>query len=215
MQLQIAMDCMQSIEDFQNLAERVEQSIDILEVGTPMLMKFGLAPVELLGRTCRKRGRKVLADTKIMDAGYYEARMAIEAGADIVTVLGAAEDITIRQAVKAARELGAEVMVDMIAVPQVEKRIPEVEEMGVSYICLHHSKDRQAEKGGFQCYFEQLRSKAAGSRLAVAGGICRENISYFAGMKPEIVIVGEGICKAEDPSGSAAYIKGMLNEVTA
>ncbi len=211
MQLQIAMDCMQSMQDFQNLAEQVEQSIDILEVGTPMLMKFGLAPVELLDGIFRKRGRKVLADTKIMDAGYYEARMAIEAGADIVTVLGAAEDITIREAVKAARELGAEVMADMIAVPRVEERILEMEELGVSYICLHHSKDMQKGKEDFKNYFDRLKEKVTGSRLAVAGGICRENISYFAGMKPEIVIVGEGICKAEDPAGCAAYIKSMLN----
>ena len=31
---------------------------------------------------------EVLCDTKIMDAGAYEARLAFEAGADYVTVLG-------------------------------------------------------------------------------------------------------------------------------
>ena len=33
-------------------------------------------------------GLEVLCDTKIMDAGAYEARLAFEDGADYVTVLG-------------------------------------------------------------------------------------------------------------------------------
>ncbi len=44
----------------------------------------------------------VFADLKTMDAGEPEAEIAFEAGADLVSVLGSADDSTIAGAVKAA-----------------------------------------------------------------------------------------------------------------
>lgn len=60
--------------------------------------------------------KEVLADFKIMDAGSYEAGIAFEAGADIVTVLGVSSDATIAGAVSAARKFQREVMVDLIGI---------------------------------------------------------------------------------------------------
>ena len=61
-------------------------AVDIVEIGTPLLIAEGLGAVRAV---CSAHpGMIVLADTKIMDAGGYEARLAFEAGADIVTVLG-------------------------------------------------------------------------------------------------------------------------------
>ena len=39
---------------------------------------------------------KVLVDLKIMDAGAYEVMKASEAGASIITILGATDDSTIK-----------------------------------------------------------------------------------------------------------------------
>ena len=47
----------------------------------------------------------VLADLKIMDAAGYEVMKASEAGADIVTILGAAEDASIKGAVEEAKKI--------------------------------------------------------------------------------------------------------------
>jgi 3-hexulose-6-phosphate synthase len=47
---------------------------------------------------------KVQANLKIMDAGAYEVIKASKAGADIITVLGANEDVTIKGAVEEARK---------------------------------------------------------------------------------------------------------------
>jgi len=49
----------------------------------------------------------LLADTKIVDGGEIEAADAFAAGANIVTVLGVAEDETIRGVVRAAENSAA------------------------------------------------------------------------------------------------------------
>ena len=100
MELQLALDFI-SIEDSIELLKEVGDSIDIVEIGTPFIVKDGMRAVREVRRAFPDL--KILADLKIMDAGKEETACAVEAGADIVTVLGASNDTTIRVSAEAAR----------------------------------------------------------------------------------------------------------------
>ena len=54
--------------------------------------------------------KKILADTKIMDAGALEATSAFEAGADYVTVLAVTDLATVEDCLKAGRTYGKKVV---------------------------------------------------------------------------------------------------------
>ena len=68
-ELQLALDFI-SIEDSIELLKEVGDSIDIVEIGTPFIVKDGMRAV----REVRKAfpNLKILADLKIMDAGKEE-----------------------------------------------------------------------------------------------------------------------------------------------
>jgi 3-hexulose-6-phosphate synthase len=57
----------------------------------------------------------IFADMKIADTGSLEAEIAFKAGADLVTVMGAVDDETIKGA-EAAKKYGRKVVVDTIGV---------------------------------------------------------------------------------------------------
>jgi len=63
-----------------------------VEVGTPLLLHEGIRAVEWLRGELGPAGT-VVADAKICDAGARIARDAFAAGADVVTVVGAAADL--------------------------------------------------------------------------------------------------------------------------
>lgn len=63
------------------------------EAGTPLLLHEGMRAVEWLRGALGAEGT-VVADTKICDAGARIAGDAFAAGADVVTVVGAAADMT-------------------------------------------------------------------------------------------------------------------------
>lgn len=63
---------------------------------------------------------KVLADMKIMDAADYEVSQAIKFGADVITILGVAEDASIKAAIEEAHKNNKQLLVDMIAVQDLE-----------------------------------------------------------------------------------------------
>ena len=85
MKLQLALDDI-TLAAALALVEDVRTYVDIIEVGTPFLYAEGLGAVRELRR--RFPEKEILADMKIMDAGEHETRLALQAGADYVTVLG-------------------------------------------------------------------------------------------------------------------------------
>ncbi|MDU5947729.1 MAG: 3-hexulose-6-phosphate synthase, partial [Paenibacillus macerans] len=153
---------------------------------------------------------KVLADLKVMDAGAYEVMKAAEAGADIVTVLGATDDATIRGAVEEAKKHNTKILVDMINVKDIETRAREIDALGVDYICVHTGYDLQAEG---QSPFEQLRiikNVVKNSKTAVAGGIKLDTLPDVVKANPDLVIVGGGITGQADKKAVAAEMQRLV-----
>ena len=82
MKLQVAFD-VRSFRDLIMLLEKVEDLIDIVEIGTPLIVKEGVKEIENIKNRFPKK--TILADMKIMDAGELEAKIGFDVGADIVT----------------------------------------------------------------------------------------------------------------------------------
>ena len=92
---------------------------------------------------------QVLADLKIMDATAYEVSQAVKFGADIVTILGVSEDASIKGAIEEAHKSGKELLVDMIAVQNLEQRAAELDKMGANYIaCLLYTSPSPRDQRG-------------------------------------------------------------------
>ncbi|WP_439645161.1 orotidine 5'-phosphate decarboxylase / HUMPS family protein [Fructilactobacillus florum] len=101
MKLQLAID-LEDIDGAINLIEKTQESVDIVEYGTPLVINFGLEGLAKIRN--RFPNLTLLADVKIMDVASYEVSQAFKYGADITTILGVAEDQSIRDAIKVAHQ---------------------------------------------------------------------------------------------------------------
>ncbi|MFA6804626.1 MAG: 3-hexulose-6-phosphate synthase [Candidatus Methanomethylophilaceae archaeon] len=209
--LQVALDLMQLNRALAIAEEAVAGGADWVEVGTPLVKSEGTNAVRVLSRKFPQA--KIIADTKTMDVGGVEVEMMAKAGADIVTILGLADDSTIEEAVSVGRKYGAEIMVDMINVPDRVKRSKEVEKLGVSYICLHMGIDSQMK--GEEPPIDVLRKIVAETSIpvAVAGGITPDNAADYVKAGAYDIIVGGGIIKVPDVKGAAAAMKKAMSGV--
>ena len=207
--LQVALDLMQLNRAVEIAKEAVAGGADWVEVGTPLIKSEGADAVRTLRREFP--GKKIIADTKTMDVGAFEVEIMAKAGADIVTVLGLADDATIEEAVMAGRKYGTEIMVDMINVPDRVARSKEVEKLGVAYICLHMGIDTQMR--GEEPPIDVLRNIAASVSIpiAVAGGITAENAGLYAEAGATDIIVGGAIIKTGDIKKAAEDIKKSIS----
>jgi len=206
MKLQIALDTCNTKEALAILHD-VADYIDVIEVGTPMIIEYGMEPIRAISKEFTNK--LVLADTKIMDAGEFEAELAFKAGAQIVTVMGITHDETIKGAVKAAKNGNGKILADMMCVQNLEERSQELVNLGVDYICVHTAFDVQGTQSPFDS-LSRVQRIVGSQHSAIAGGININSVDKVVPFKPEIIIVGNGITGQEDRKESAKNIKQLL-----
>ena len=208
MKLQIALDEV-TIEQGLNLCERIREYIDIIEIGTPLIIKEGMHAV----RAFRERfpEKEILADAKIMDAGEMETKTCFEAGADYVTVLGVTDLLTIKGCVEIAKKFGKRMVVDMICVSDTDTRISNLEEAGITDIAVHTGVDQQAVGCTPLKDLKKIKACSKKSLIYVAGGIDLKTVDEYKTLGADVIIVGGGIMHAKDPEVEARAIAEKIH----
>jgi 3-hexulose-6-phosphate synthase/6-phospho-3-hexuloisomerase len=202
--LQVALDVL-SIEDALTIAEEaVAGGANWLEAGTPLIKNHGMPALKRLKSAFPKA--VVVADLKTMDTGDIEVEMAAKNGADVVGVLGLAQDMTIKRAVNSATAHNVKIMADLIGVEDRLKRAKELEELGVDFVLVHTPVDVQkvmSEK--VDTALQELKDliKNIGIPVAAAGGISLETASLLKDAGVSIFVVGRALTKAKDVTGTA------------
>lgn len=207
MKLQLALDDI-TLDDALTLLEKVHSYVDIVEIGTPFIIQDGMVPV----REIKKRWPhlQVLADTKIMDAGEYEARLAFDAGADAITVLGVTDILTVKGCLEAAAPYDGMVVIDMICVPDLEEKVRQLEDAGVTALAVHTGVDQQAAGRTPLDDLKAMRNCSKQSVIFVAGGITLSTLDVYQENGADVAIIGSGISRAADPVNEARLISEKL-----
>ena len=210
--LQLALDTL-TMEQALELLKKIHKQVDIVEIGTPMLIEYGLEAVRCFRR--HFPSLELLCDGKIMDAGELEAESMFRAGADYVTVLGVTDDATVADCVSTAVRYGGKTVADMICVDvdNISQRVQILERLGVDYIAIHTGVDQQ-KKG--RTPLDDLREVSTcvfRAGTAVACGITVESLASYLVLKPDIVIVGGGICNQKDPEAAVLALSQQLEGV--
>ena len=206
--LQLALDVLTTKEALR-LAKATQESIDIIEIGTPLLKHEGITLIKKMKKTFPDK--EILVDLKTMDVGEYESDFCFEAGADIVTVLGAADIGTIKGSIKSAKKHNKKIMVDLINVKNKKKRAKKVKKLGADFVGIHSGIDQQ-HRG--HSPLEDLKevSKHVNIPIIVAGGINQNSIQKIIKQKPAVVVVGGAITGSKNPKKAAKALKKSLTK---
>ena len=226
MKLQVTLDTY-SAQDGIALLRSVADSIDVIEVGNPLLLDEGMAAIEQV--KCAYPSTEVLADTKIWHNGARIAHAAFSRGASIVTILAGTTDEEVATVVDVARDCGGEVMADLSGIGSVMQRSEELEDLGVRYLMVpsglrvyeDESVDRDAfhrntrAVGGMPLALVRNVSRVltGQAEVAVVDNITLDNLDVVLSTKPGILLVGRAILSAEDSAAVAAEFKRRMGEV--
>ncbi|WP_284978235.1 3-hexulose-6-phosphate synthase [Arthrobacter sp. fls2-241-R2A-200] len=206
MKLQVAMDVL-TTEAALTLAGQVAEYVDIIELGTPLIKAAGLSAVTAVKEA--HPDKIVFADMKTMDAGELEADIAFTAGADLVTVLGTADDSTIAGAVKAAKAHNKGIVVDLIGVADKVTRAKEARALGAKFVEMHAGLDEQA-KPGFDLSGLLRAGAEARVPFSVAGGVKVATIGDVQQAGAEVAVAGGAIYGATDPAQAAKELRSAI-----
>jgi 3-hexulose-6-phosphate synthase/6-phospho-3-hexuloisomerase len=206
--LQVALDFENLSRALQAAKEAVAGGADWIEAGTPLIKSEGLDAVRELKRTFPDH--RIVADMKIMDTGAFEVEIAAKAGADLVTVLGTADDDTIADAVRGGEKYGAEVMVDLLNVADPIGRAKTSGRLGAAAVCWHVGIDMQMQgRTPFEVLGELARQSPV--PVAVAGGLNSETVANARTAGAQILIVGGAITKSPDITAATQTLRRAID----
>lgn len=206
MKIQLAFDYT-TVQNMLKVLKSVRDVIDIVEIGTPMIIKYGVEAVKVVKNTYPEL--TVLSDVKIMDGGEYEAQTCVDAGADIITVMGVANESTIIKVVETAKKSGRKTLIDMMNVPDPVKTVKFLNDIGADYICIHNAYDALDMDKALSMLGEtaNLIPKV---KLVIAGGINMDTAAKVRAFSPEIAIIGTVVRNSDDPRGTIIELRKAL-----
>ena len=207
--LQVAMDYT-SLSKALVMAALVAPEVDIIEIGTPLCKAAGLAAISAVREVCPDN--LILADFKTPDVGWLEAKMAFDAGADLMTVIGGAPMATVESALKTANEYGKEILMELTGVRDIIARAKEWRQVGIEWMVYHRGWDEEASNRQWsQNDLDTIqRLIDMGFKVTVTGGITLESIPFFQSIPVTAIITGRAIHAAKDPVASAMEIRSTI-----
>jgi 3-hexulose-6-phosphate synthase len=208
MKLQLALDTPDLAHELA-LAGKVAAHVDLIEAGTPLLIREGIRVVRELRR--RHRGRPIVADIKVIDAGEPIAELAFAAGANVVTVLGCASDEVFERVVRSAKRYDGQVMADSLSVSNIPERARQLSDLGVDSLCLNRRGFKLAKNREER--ISQIAELVAKINLPVylAGGIDVAELTFLRELPLAGVIVGAAIAEASSPIEAAKKMRAVLD----
>ncbi|MDP2766589.1 MAG: 3-hexulose-6-phosphate synthase [Candidatus Methanoperedens sp.] len=204
--LQVAHDVLETERAIQIAKEAVEGGADWIEAGTPLIKSEGMDAVRRLKATFPEH--VILADMKTMDTGALEVEMAAKAGADIIILLGSADNSTIQDAVRSAHKYGVKLMADLLSSGDPSKRAKELVDLGIDYINVHVGIDQQMMGEDPVRILKELKLNVP---VAVAGGLDAQSAAEAVLSGASIVIVGGNIVRSSNVTASARTIRESID----
>ncbi|MGC9208901.1 MAG: orotidine 5'-phosphate decarboxylase / HUMPS family protein [Nitrososphaeria archaeon] len=210
--LQVALDLLDL-----DLALRIAEAADrlgarVIEVGTPMIKRHGAGAIRAI-RSAAGRSY-VLADMKAADVGDLEVKIAAEAGADMVTVLGCSSDETVESALRASESYGVLLVVDLVNVEDPIRRYGRLRQLGARAFSFHVPIDVQRRAGlGAESLVDRIRSLGGDAIISVAGGLNPERIRAFSSTGVNLFVVGGYITGSPEYERRISEVLSAIQEL--
>lgn len=207
--LQIALDTTSMCEAFRILGGGLDQTVDIIECGTMLLLHEGLHAVDYLRSIYPDK--ILVADFKCV-APHFGSRIILR-NPDFITVLSQAEnhvqESISREAVE--RGKGQQVQIEIYRDYTLED-VKRWKSYGISHIIYNRPRTRTGPWAQ-----EDVRDLKElmdlGMDVTATGGISYESLDVLAGLPLYAVICGRSVLKAENPAGEARRIKDRMGEL--
>jgi len=197
------------------MTQITHKEVDIIEIGTPLSKSAGMLAVQIVRELCPDK--LILADIKSPDVGGGESKMAFDAGADWMTVLGAAPLDTVKLALEEANSRpGKEMFIELTGIRDIIGRAQEWRDLGVERMVYHRGWDegnlsRTWDKKDREIIQELTKM---GFQISVAGGLGLDMIPFFEGLEISVFIIGRAIRETDDPAESARQFRKAIDNIS-
>lgn len=205
MKLQIAFDTI-NLDEALTIAEKIESSVDIFEIGTLLIYKHG----EIAVRHFREKfpQKTLLADAKIIDRSKEAVPLFAQAGANWITMMAGTDRNTIHTGCTVAHSLGTKIMLDLSDASSPGQAALDAKSLGVDALLFHKPSVTDDQL----MFLERWDMVKGNSTLPVfiSAHSTREKIAEVLSIGAEGIVVGSAVTQAADPAQEASHFAALI-----
>jgi len=150
--------------------------------------------------------------------GALEAKIAFDAGANWMTLIGCAPLITVKEAVgEAASRENCAALVELTGIRDIMERVAEWRGVGVQRVVYHRGWDEGNVGGRLwgDADLQLIRDLSeAGMKVSVAGGLNLEVLERFNGVPVSVFVIGRAIRETPDPAATARLYREAIAKLS-
>jgi 3-hexulose-6-phosphate synthase len=207
MKLQVSFDST-DLQKSLDIASQVADYIDILEVGTTLIYRYGIVAIEQFN--VKFPHKKIFADVKILDRSREIVPLIAHAGADWLTVMAGTGKGVIHTACNIAHDLGKKIMLDLLDANSLGQSALEAKNLGVDALLFHQAHEEQEASALDK--WDMVKGNTD-LPIFIAAKITRESVNEVLQLLPDGIIVGHAITTAENPRQEAAYFSSLIKNI--
>ena len=208
--LQIALDVPDLDTACAIAAEAAANGADFLEVGDPLIKRYGLAAVEAVHEVVPDA--KVVVEIVSADWSGEQVEMAGAAGADAILLLGCRTPASASHAATTAARLRLPLVVDVAPDMARASWIRTLARSDIQGIAAIGNLD-SASTGMTSLDRAHTLRRTARLPVAVSGGFRRDDLPTLARADWDILIVGQGVVGQPDPGAETAALAARIHEL--
>jgi len=210
MKLQIAFD-IPEIDQAIAIAEAIQEYADIIEIGSLLLYRYGIESIQTFRRHLPQK--QILVDMKIVDRGKEASKLALQAGADWVTVLAGTSKNVIHAACATAHDMNKRVMLDLIDSSSLGQSALDARSLGVDALLFHKPIDDKDAQLSVLEQWDMVRGNTD-LPIFISAPVTRSTINSVIDLRPEGIVLGKVIMDSNDPTADLIYFRELANHLS-
>lgn len=209
MKIQLALDLLDEKEALSILSE-VGEEVDIIEIGTSLVkisgIDFTIKVKELFP------DKEIFFDLKTIDGPEREGEIVKRTGAQRCSMLGFATEYSAKKFFKKIDGKSL-ITVDLQSINDPVAAAQRFSKLGFTSFCVHRTEGDLKDIQENIEEFKKIRTVTS-AEMMIAGGINLSNVKdIVSNFKPDILVIGGAITKAENPKDVLEKVKSIINDV--
>lgn len=193
------------LEKALSIADNVHNYCDAFEIGPVLLASYGAHAIQKFRQQFPEKA--LVADTNIAEFEKEYVEIAVNAGADWVTVLAGTSTNTIHNTCSAAHSSGKKVLLDLVDTLSGGQSAVDAKSLGIDALIVHN-----IESNNPYALIDRWDMVRGNTTLPVfiCNYVDRNNIGELIKLDPAGIIIGRSITHVENPREEAEHFFNII-----
>ena len=195
-----------TIDDALALAQQTAEYADIIGIGSLLLYKEGIKAITIF--KAHFPHKTLCAEAHVIEKAQDAITMIAQAGATYISVLAGSSSRVIKKSSEVAISHDAKIALDLINAPSVGQAALEAKTQGIDFLIFYHHATTD-EGYDFAAEWHNVRDNTD-VPIFIAGALNESNIHRIIELKPQGIIIGSALTKAENPAQTAHFFRSLI-----